>query len=918
MDPTIEFLRPKPPPRSRPMESSLAAPSRTDSAMMVEPQTTRFWKAAVESGLIDEASLSACWDRIPVEKRTSEAIDRRLARQVIASGRMTIWQAQRVLEGRGFALKIGKYVLMDLIGQGGMGRVYLARDTRLNRRVALKMLSRERLNNPRALARFEREAKVGAQLQHDNLVRIYDEGDAHGLRYLVMEYIEGKNVGQILAEGETLPPAVAARIGRQVALGLHHAHEKGLIHRDVNPMNILVTRDGTAKVTDLGLAIDLGDLEDKVTRDGATVGTFDYISPEQARHSRSVDARTDLYSLGCSLYHMISGRVPFPTPSLPEKLYAHQLHDAEPLTNLVPGVPPGLDAVIRTLMSKKPEDRYADALAAAQALELFADSTSLSKLLSAATESETDDETTIQSSSVKPKPPINIDSVTTPLSSNGVGIGSAVTPPESDPEIAWNESRPTPRPGSIRAASKAGPGEAKGGLHLPIDLGPELPISDTLSGVRKLRSSKDQIKTTAWPWRQIAWIAGATLAGLATLGVVVGLILPAFWGSSSGEPDRDRSSQALLGPVARDEAAFPEGQAPFAVRLRGGEILASASLQDAMNQAAAGRGEVLLGDLQEKFEIDASGLSVPGGPLTLRAARGCRPILHVRTMGHQPFLRQREGTLTLSGLTLLADFDGDSQRSAAPLIQAGDRLVLDRCVFSVEQNRGRDLVLAKVQGRGARVSNCLFRGFDRALELTIYQGGEYELSHCLMFWLPDRRPGWAVRADVSVLANAEGPSRLVIDRCSILRGGGLVEVRSPSSASPLEIDLRRCAIRTDHLLLWGAKDIEFPVGLQWEGNSNHYDLGGTNWVVLSADSPDGPEDGPNNLDSWRTMIARQDGLDDASVQRTVDLENEAVLASPTLDPKRFTLRGQADPDEPIGADPSRIGPEGSNDRPPER
>ena len=138
-----------------------------------------------------------------------------------------------------------------------MGRVYLAKDTRLNRRVALKILSPERMNNPRAIARFQREARVGAQLQHENLVRIYDEGEANGKCYLVMEYIEGKNIGAIIAENGPIPPATAARLARQVALGLEHAQQKGLIHRDVNPYNILVTRDGVAKLTDLGLAIDL-------------------------------------------------------------------------------------------------------------------------------------------------------------------------------------------------------------------------------------------------------------------------------------------------------------------------------------------------------------------------------------------------------------------------------------------------------------------------------------------------------------------------------------------------------------------------------------------------------------------------------------------------------------------------------------
>src|SRR5579864_1756427 len=250
--------------------------------MVVEPQASRFWHSALKSGLIDTAALESCWNAIPLQKRTPDAMDRRLARQAVLSGRLTLWQAQQILGGRSQGFQIDKYLLIDRIGHGGMGRVYLAKDTRLNRRVALKVLSPERMNNPRALARFQREAKVGAQLQHENLVRIYDEGECNGIRYLVMEYIEGKNVGQLIKEHGPMPPATAARLARQVAQGLEHAHQKGLIHRDVNPWNILITRDGTAKLTDLGLAIDLADEEDAVTRDGATVGTFDYISPEQA------------------------------------------------------------------------------------------------------------------------------------------------------------------------------------------------------------------------------------------------------------------------------------------------------------------------------------------------------------------------------------------------------------------------------------------------------------------------------------------------------------------------------------------------------------------------------------------------------------------------------------------------------------
>src|SRR5260370_18661975 len=166
-----------------------------------------------------------------------------------------------------------------MIGQGGVGRVYLAKDRRLNRRVALKILSPERVNNPRAIARFQREGRVGAQLQHENLVRIYDFGESNGRYYLVMEYIEGKTIGTLISEQGSMPPATAVRLTRQVALGLEHAHRKGLIHRDVNPYNILVTHDGTAKLADLGLAIDMAD-SDRVTREWATLGTVDHVAPD--------------------------------------------------------------------------------------------------------------------------------------------------------------------------------------------------------------------------------------------------------------------------------------------------------------------------------------------------------------------------------------------------------------------------------------------------------------------------------------------------------------------------------------------------------------------------------------------------------------------------------------------------------------
>jgi serine/threonine-protein kinase len=340
---------------------------------MLDPRASNFWHEAIRSGLMDDGQLAACWEAIdPAKRDDPEQIERRLARKAVQSKRLTLWQAQQLLAGRTSGYMVDRYRLLDLLGQGGMGRVYLARDTRLDRLVALKILSADRLSNPRALTRFQREARMGAQLQHENLVRIYDFGESKGRHFLVMEYIEGKTIGTLMAEWGPVPPAAAARLVRQVALGLEHAYRKGLIHRDVNPFNILVTHDGTAKLADMGLAIALDEGE-RVTRDGATVGTFDYVAPEQASNSRAADTRSDIYSLGCTMYHMCTGRVPFPGPSLPEKLLGHQSIEPPPLSRVVPGFPEGLSEVVRRMMRKSPSERYAAPIEVAVALEPYQD-----------------------------------------------------------------------------------------------------------------------------------------------------------------------------------------------------------------------------------------------------------------------------------------------------------------------------------------------------------------------------------------------------------------------------------------------------------------------------------------------------------------------------------------------------------------
>src|SRR6516162_5186216 len=185
---------------------------------MADPQASRFWIASTQSGLLDVRSLFTCWEAIPLDKREAlEHLDRRLARQAVQQGFLTLWQAQQLLAGRTSGFRVDRYLLVDLIGHGGMGRVYLARDTRLSRYVALKILAPERVNNPRAIQRFQREARVGAQLQHENLVRVYDFGESNARFFLVMEYIEGKTIGALISAQGPMPAPTAARLVRQIA-----------------------------------------------------------------------------------------------------------------------------------------------------------------------------------------------------------------------------------------------------------------------------------------------------------------------------------------------------------------------------------------------------------------------------------------------------------------------------------------------------------------------------------------------------------------------------------------------------------------------------------------------------------------------------------------------------------------------------
>lgn len=864
---------------------------------MVDPRVSRFWQAALQSGLMDEAALTQCWDALAPEKRTADAADRRLARQAVALGHITLWQAQQLMSGKSTGFRIGKYVLTDRIGQGGMGRVYLARDTRLNRLVALKVLSPERVNNPRAIARFQREAKVGAQLQHENLVRIYDEGNAGGVRYLVMEYIVGKNLSQMIAEQGPMPPTVAARLIVQVAQGLEHAHQKGLIHRDVNPSNILVTHDGVAKLTDLGLAIDLTD-QGEVTREGATVGTFDYISPEQARHSRSVDTRSDIYSLGCTFYHMIAGRVPFPGPSLPEKLFAHELQEPTPLTQVVPGVPAGLAAVVRKMMRKLPEDRYPGPAAVIEALQPFL--------------SGTDEPTPTPSGISQPQGAL---SSTEAIGEEHEGLGANLGATENEPS--------SPADGPFSPSWPEAEHQGDPSLRL-VDLEP-----GPLLGEGRSTSSGGSAEKATRPRIPTRRILAAAALGLAALAGAVAL--RSYLGSDAAvlvRPDPESDGPAAEPGTAgadrggRDDPppAPPRtgamGPGEVAVRSPEDGLVRVPSLREAIERAMGRTDtEVLLGDGDHGPFGPDQAITVSGKGVTIAAADGAHPRLRVELKGGPWLVAKGLVPLTLRGLTIVAEATGEGE--PPPLIQATGSLRLERCAFRMDtQVAGARAVAA--DGARTTIDGCWFAGFDRAIDLQATQNAEIRIEQSMI--VRDRPPasaepsGWGVRITVFDSRGVAGrPSpRLSIRRCTIA-GVGLLEVRGVSERAALEVEVGQTAVKADALLAWGpfgagddARRVpptaELAKLVRWSGRDNFYDLGDGPWIVATppASQPT-PDAAPTALTSWNERFAsnREQG------QQRGTLEFPARSSGPAR-PADYALptRGQ----RPVGADAGMVGP----------
>ncbi|MFH1264083.1 MAG: serine/threonine-protein kinase, partial [Planctomycetota bacterium] len=323
---------------------------------MAVTTTESFLQLLAKSQLLDSEQLA----QVQAAARQTDDV-KKLARSVVRHEMLTLWQANQLLAGRSVFL-VGKYKLLDLLGSGGMGRVFLAEHTTMGRSVALKIIAKHLAQDPVSLKQFLTEARAIAALDHPNIVHPYSvdsEGDRY---YMVMEYVEGRDLQRTVEADGPLEFDQAADYVRQTADGLAHAHGREMIHCDIKPANLLVNGQEVVKILDMGMARLTGRGRGGASeKDEHLLGTVDYLAPEQALDSPDLDHRVDIYSLGCTFYFLLTGRPPFPDGTLHERILKHQTESPRPIRELRPDAPEDLIEICARMMAKSPDDRYTSA-----------------------------------------------------------------------------------------------------------------------------------------------------------------------------------------------------------------------------------------------------------------------------------------------------------------------------------------------------------------------------------------------------------------------------------------------------------------------------------------------------------------------------------------------------------------------------
>lgn len=341
----------------------------------------------IRSKLLTPEEVRAMQQRWLNEAKDQAGSMSQFSKWLVANKYVTEYQAVLLAKGHADNFFLNQYKILDRLGQGRMAGVYKA-EHHLGQVVAIKVLPPSKAKNPQLLGRFQRESRMALRLKHPNVVRTYQLGQASAVQYLVMEYLEGETLDEVFQRRKKLPPNEAVRLIHQALTGLQHIHEQGMVHRDLKPANLMLvpasgrgdadnTLKATVKILDIGLGRFFEDSPQaenenmELTGEGVLLGTPDYLAPEQARDPRAIDIRADIYSLGCVLYHALTGQPPFPDKNLLSQMVRHATETAKPLKEFNPAIPDGLQQIMNWMLAKKPEERYPTPERAAQALQVF-------------------------------------------------------------------------------------------------------------------------------------------------------------------------------------------------------------------------------------------------------------------------------------------------------------------------------------------------------------------------------------------------------------------------------------------------------------------------------------------------------------------------------------------------------------------
>lgn len=337
-----------------------------ERSQLVTPEAFQAHVASLRS-LAEESSSASSENQALLE----DPIE--ICKSFETAGLLTRWQSEKILQGKYKGFFLGKHKLLGHIGSGGMSSVYLAEHIVMKHHRAVKVLPKSKLGKTSYLERFQREAKAIASLNHPNIVRAYDIDNEKDTHYIVMEYVEGVDLQVLVQKHGPLPYAIVADYIAQAAHGLQHAHDSGLIHRDVKPANLLINIDGVIKVLDLGLALfqDQSDASLTMEYNDKVLGTADYLAPEQALNSHTVDNRADIYGLGCTMYFLLTGHPPFPDGSIASRIVKHQNVMPPDIRVDRPDCPGELDGICVKMMQKDPKFRYPDCKTVAEVLETW-------------------------------------------------------------------------------------------------------------------------------------------------------------------------------------------------------------------------------------------------------------------------------------------------------------------------------------------------------------------------------------------------------------------------------------------------------------------------------------------------------------------------------------------------------------------